>query len=342
MAHIAPHSQGGDMSADNLILLCKNCHKLHEPRDRPEVKTVLRQWKIDSIQENEVRFACECKTFNGLEKEVSPLLAENQRIFSAYGPHANDSEAHKLWQKFEPKIISNNAKIRFLLNKNKHLLSEVSCKIVDDFIDHSREFEATRDNYDGKRIKLFPHDLLLLFGIQREKLVNLISKVNPLQNLVAKLKKEKRFVSLSLREKNLIYLENGQKESLSFSNAVRFHQLCFSENVYCPKKTDMRLDNLIFTLEDIEKAGAKWQFDDMSDLTWITINGNYKVKLFYSYLLTLAEIRSTDLRKGKHVANLHNWNGAPISDDALAYAERMDVEVMTFDEFIIFCHRCSS
>ena len=28
MAHIAPHAKGGDESFENLILLCRNCHKM--------------------------------------------------------------------------------------------------------------------------------------------------------------------------------------------------------------------------------------------------------------------------------------------------------------------------
>ena len=339
MAHIEPDSQGGDVSADNLILLCKNCHRLNEPIDRPERKEKLRQWKANRIQQNKNTFEQKFSTFDLLAQQVQPLLAENYQIFTDYGPHTDNLETYKLWQRFEPALISNNVKINLLLNRNMDLLHVENKEVLEKFKAHANEFEVTRKNYDGVRQKLFPQGMLSLFGVKEEH-IGLAPNVNALQNLIAKLQHEKRFIRLDLfPEPYLTFLKEGKTKVLYLEDRAQTQQTFFSEKTYFPKNTDLRLANLVFALQVIESAGVKWKFDNPADLTILNINETIRIKLFYSYHLPLADLQGSDLSSVSHVANLHNWNGGPITDEARKYADQIGITYLNSSDFIKFCRR---
>ena len=48
MAHIVPHAKGGDVSVNNLILLCANCHVKTEPLRVQNGGVLLREWKTQA------------------------------------------------------------------------------------------------------------------------------------------------------------------------------------------------------------------------------------------------------------------------------------------------------
>ena len=113
MAHIETHATGGDVSFENLILLCSNCH-IHTDANRTEASIgLLQEWKGNRNSEIERRFARRFSTFKELKKSVTPILKRNGQIFDSYGPNDEPigEERHKLWLKFEDEIVSNNRRL---------------------------------------------------------------------------------------------------------------------------------------------------------------------------------------------------------------------------------------
>lgn len=340
IAHIKPHSEGGEASVDNLIILCRNCHRLHEPLHKPEEKKKLRQWKADNKKSLEMRFAVKCGNFNDLEEKIKPLLNENYQIFNNYGPDTNDPEAYKLWQKFEPKLISNNRKITLLLRKNINLLPYRNQEIVNKFEAHANEFEVTREDRDGIRQNLFPRGLLSLFGIEEE--YDKLYYVSPLQNFIGKLQKENQFVSLSFFPPKIIYKENGMRKILNLEDGARVRQLFFIKYAYQSRRTEILFEHLQYTLKRLNQWNVPWKFENCSDLTVITINNTKRVKLLYSYVLSKAVLQETELDDVDYAANLYNWGGGGthITEDAFTYGEHIGLKkIMIFYEFLEFCQK---
>jgi len=342
IAHIEPHSQGGGNSAENLLLLCKNCHKLHEPVDRPEEKQKLQQWKTGRQQLLRKTFAVKFSTFDELSAQAKPLLEENHQIFMDYGPHTNNSEAFKLWKKFEPKLITNNTKLKLLFQKNLDLFPKWEGQnnrgAIVHFIRHVDEFAETREEFDGVRQKLFPERMLSIFGVEEEH-SHIPQTVNALQNLIRKLRTEGHVVDLDLLHGPHISINrNGEIETVYLSDEPRLRQLYFSKHAYSPKETNLRVDNLIFISTVIKDIGVDAEFENISDLTVIVINGNIRIKLFYSYELSESDLQPVNLTNINYVANLHAWNSAPSTDGAISYAKTHGAKVMTQKELIRFFH----
>ncbi len=338
MAHIEPNSDGGDVSVDNLILLCKNCHKLYEPLDNPDAKDILRNWKQGAIQQNNARFSIIFREFDPLNDKVKPILAENYQIFTDYGPHTDDPEVYKLWQVFEKTLIINNARLKILFQNNIRLFQAENKEVITDFIAHANEFEITREGYDGVRKKLFPYGLLSLFDIE-EELIGFPASVSALQNLIKKLQDRNQFVSLSFfPEAILTYQIDGEYTNLNLKNYAKVQQTFFNEYSYRPNTSNLRLSNLLFVLSYINRTGVNWSFDTYLDLSHITINGNIRIKFVYSYTLSAADLQKEDINAG-YAVNTHNWNDGPISTDAYEYAKNIDLKLFSFSPFLSFCHR---
>ena len=341
IAHIIPNSQAGGASAENLILLCRNCHKANEPVDRPEIKTVLRRWKDNRQRRLSGIFGCQFHTFDELSAKVKPILQENYQIYRDYGPHNYDAETLKLWQKFERRLISNNSKLKLLFQNNLNLFSEHerfgNRDAIRYFIRHVDEFSETRNRFDGVRKNLFPWRVLSIFGICEEPFFN-EQNINSIQNLISKLLTKDFKVSVELFDIRpyIAFARSGQDDVLFLDDNPRMEQLVFTHDAHLPHKTDLRLDNLVYMLQFIKNSGKRVEFNDISDLTIVTING-VRIKLFYSYILSKAQLLPADLSEAKYVANLHNWNNGPSTKEARDFAKLIEVEVMTSDEFIAFC-----
>ncbi len=339
MAHIEPNSENGGVSADNLILLCGNCHILHEPLKNPDIKETLRKWKQDATHRNEKTFAIRFTSFHLLSETVKPLIEENYQIFRDYGPNTDDPECYKLWQTFEQTLIVNNAKLKLVFKNNIKLFHNDNQEVIKKFMAHVNEFKVTREGHDGVRQKLFPQGLLSLFDIE-EELTKLPPSVNALQNFIKNLQLKKQFISLSLIPDAVItYQENGHEKRLNLKDYTRVQQLFFSERCYSPSRTKLRLDSLCWILERISDAGKEWSFDNYSDLSLVTINNRTKIKFFYSYILSVAELTDKNTINANYIANLHNWNDAPIASDALKLANSMSLEFIPYNNLIKFFYR---
>ena len=342
MAHIIPHAEGGDVSFDNLILLCKPCHTQIDQTRKQATIGILREYKQNRNKEIQQRFTMSCHSFKTLSDLVIPILKRNRQIFENYGPKGDpteDPKRHQLWLKFESDIIANNRKLELILTSNKPLLHIESCRIIDEFIAHSHEFVATRYDQDSPRLLLFPQNLLSIFGLE-ESLVGISPNLSALQNLINYLQKTQQFVSLMLvGEPRLIYLDNGQQQTLQLKDRYRLQQVFWTGGFYKPNTTELRTDTLIFFLKWLNRNNIRHRFEDISDLTVLMLNDTQRVKLCYPYVLSLSDLHLMTLSEGNIVVNLYNWNGGKISHDAETYASEIGVQLFTQDEFFKFARR---
>ena len=278
-----------------------------------------------------------------LEEDAVPLLSRNAIIFYNYGP-ANDDphseERHKMWLQFEPEIISNNRKLQLMLERNKHLFHKANRSLVDQFIAHAHEFTATRDDNPIKRILLFPEDFLSIFGMGPADNRHLVSNLSALQNLIADLMGKDKFVELDLEvTKTLVFQENNKEAVLNLLDWPYVNQVYYKGRYYQPETTKVRLESLIFFLEWLSNNNINYVFDDVRNLTELTLNRRHRVKLCYAYCLSLSDLHEIQLEDGLIVVNLHNWNGAPVSSDAHKYASHVGVRLFSQNDFFIFAHK---
>ena len=341
MAHIRTHADGGDVSFENLILLCGNCHTQTDHNRTEATVGCLQEWKKNRNIEIEGRFAKHYASFEKLKESVTPILKRNGQIFDSYGPTEGPhiAERYKLWLKFEGEIVSNNRRLELILTKNKNLLPQENQEIVDQFVTHAREFRVTRDDNQTLRVCLFPQKLLSIFGMA-EALVGFPPNLSALQNFVSQLIQTDSFVSLELNEQpHLMYFDEGEKVTLMLEDRPRVQQIFWNGHFFRPQSTDVRIENLVFFAQWLYRNNILYEFTDMDNLTILTLNGKYKIKLCYKYVLSLSDVHMMTLDKGDMVVNLHNWNNAPISEDAHKYSFKIGVRLFSQDDFFEFARK---
>ena len=246
MAHIRTHADDGDVSFENLILLCGNCHTQTDHNRTEATIGRLQEWKKNRNIEIEGRFAKRYASFEKLKESVTPILKRNGQIFDSYGPteEPHIAERYKLWLKFEGEIVSNNRRLELILTKNKNLLPQENQEIVDQFVAHAREFKVTRDDNQTLRACLFPQKLLSIFGMA-EALVGFPPNLSALQNFVSQLIQTDSFVSLELNEQpHLTYFDEGEKVTLMLEDRPRVQQIFWNGHFFKPQSTDVRIARL--------------------------------------------------------------------------------------------------
>ncbi len=342
MAHIIENKKGGDVSFENLLLLCKIYHKQVDENRQHYKVSLLREWKRNRNLEISLKFEKRYKTFGKLKEAVVPILNRQLQIFQSYGPtdaNAAIPEVHKLWVKFEGELISNNRKLDLMLQSNKQLLHRDNKEIVDEFSSHVVEFESTRDDQPIVRKNLFPIGILSLFGIEHEQM-GLPPEVSPLQNFIGRLQKEERFIDLKLfPEPILTFLEDGGGIELHLDDLPRVKQIFWSGGFYRPQTTKVRLNDLRFFLSWLTNNNITYEFKSFSRLTELILNGRHKVKVCYSYCLSVSDLHEIELEKGLSVLNLYKWNGGQISAEAHAYAKKVGVRLFVGNQFFVYAHR---
>ena len=341
IAHIKAHSDGGDVSFENLILLCSTCHiQIDASRTRATIP-LLEKWKSNRNAEIAGRFTNRFSSFEDLRDSAVPILKRNAQIFDSYGPNGESytEERYNLWLKFESEIVSNNRRLELILTSNKRLLHEENQEIVDSFVAHAREFVETRKDKAALRVCLFPQKLLSIFGIA-QTCVGLPPNLSALQNFVSHLIDTDCFISLGLNEEPcLTYLDKGETVMLMLEDRPRVQQIFWNGRFFRPRATDVRIGSLVFFVRWLSNNGIGYRFPNMRDLTALIINGEHKVRLFYKYVLSISDMHTMTFEEGDMVVNLHNWNGAPISDQAREYASQIGVRLFSQDDFFIFAHR---
>ena len=297
MAHIVPHRSGGEVTFDNLILLCQNCHVITEPTRVENGEETLREWKRLVDQRNTQRFSEKYVSFERLEQRVKPILERNHFIFANYGPESeipNSSvpDTYDLWKSFENELIANNSILKGIFLQNLGLFHFENKETIKTFMLHVDEFVQTRDREHSSRFVLFPHSLLSIFGIEAECTYP-SQNLSALQNLVTDTANAGNFIALDFfPEPTLTIKENGENKTLSLNDRSRMNQIYFSRKLYQPRKTDVPFNTLMFYLSWFSRNKIDCVIEDIHDLTTLTINGTHRVKLLYSYMVSINDVRT--------------------------------------------------
>lgn len=136
-AHIGAYYETEDNSFENLIILCPTCHKKFDKAGFISEDTIKR-WKEIRRKELKEFFHIRFSSFDELKEKIVPMLNENYNIYNSYYLSNNKY----LWDKFEPKILSNNEKLKLLFENNLNLFQYHSNKmysnleVIQNFIIH--------------------------------------------------------------------------------------------------------------------------------------------------------------------------------------------------------------
>ena len=196
----------------------------------------------------------------------------------------------------------------------------------------------TRDDHQISRIRLFPQELLSIFGIS-EAPIGYPPNLSALQNLVSHLIKTDCFVELELNDRpHLTYLDSGQEVTMILDDRPRVQQIFWNGHFFRPHSTDIRIENLVFFVQWLHRNGIEYRFANIHDLTVLILKGKYQIKLCYQYVLSVSDVNMMALEKGDMVINLSTWGGAPISEDAHKYASQIGVRLFSQNAFFAYAH----
>jgi hypothetical protein len=332
-AHIIPYCDTKDNSYENLIILCPNCHTNFDKNGAFSVEDV-KTWKQIRKDEFESFFSKEYDTFEDLKSEVVPLLLHNQAIFENYYLETK----RELWDIFEGKILSNNRILRSILKHNAKLIQNHSDEsysnlaIVQKFMLHIDEFEATRLSKEKIRHVLFPAKINSLFGIEPLK-EDFIPSVESIESLIAVLQNRGEFESIVLGVDNpyIQVKKDSTSEKIYLNDTPRLRQIYYDNK--CFRKVNVRFESLNYALKAIKSRGLNFNFLNINNLKEVTVNG-VKIVFIYEYCLSKIKLLQLSPVEKCLVLNLHNWNGEScISAEAYELAKEMKVTLLTMGEF---------
>lgn len=338
-AHIIPYCDTEDNSYENLIILCPNCHTNFDKNGAFSVDEV-KTWKQIRKDEFERFFSKEYDTFEELKSKVVPLLLCNQAIFENYYLGIR----RKLWDVFEGEILSNNRIIKSILKHNTKLIqkhydeSYSNLAIVQKFMIHIDEFEATRLSKEKEREVLFPTEINSLFGIEPLE-GKFLPSVESIECLIEALQNKGEFETIVLGEDKpyICIKNNNDSEKIYLNDTPRLRQMYYDNN--CFRITDVRFESLNYALKFIKSRGLKFDFLDIKSLKEIIVN-NQKIIFVYKYCLSKTELLELCPEEKCIILNLHNWNGeSSISSEAYELAKKMKVTLLTMGEFYGYINR---
>ena len=263
-----------------------------------------------------------------------PLLSENKVIYENYYL----GEKKELWDNFEGKILTNNRKLKKILENNfelfqKHREKEYSnLESVHLFLTHIEEFESTRFEEEENRHVLFPVKTNSIFGIFPVK-ESLLPSVESLEALITELQNEGKFVSISVgKDTPYIQLsESGKPVKIFLYDTPRLRQFYFDYK--CFKKATVRLESLNYALKCINSRKVTFEFLKYNNLREVLIN-NIKIIFVYEYCLSKVSLMQLSPEANSVIVNLHNWNASScISKEAYDFSKVMKVTLLTMDDF---------
>ena len=251
---------------------------------------------------------------------------------------ASTSATYSLWKKHEPEILANNERLSLILETNQNHFHSENWETVERFIIHAREFALIRDGRPPRKA-LFPTKLPAMFGITTNP-GHMPQSVSTLQNLIRQLQEDGSFVRLDLMPNpQVYYMKDNVCRSFDLNNRALIQQIYWNRWCYHPITTELRLNNLLFLLGWLQRNGISYDLSDPSDLTSLTVAENYRVKLFYEYVLTVENLYDVVSDTDSIVLNLYDWNGGRATQEALQYAEEIGITVLMKQEFFRFAHR---
>ena len=341
LAHIIPHADGGDVSFDNLLALCRHCHKTIDDNREKWPSDILRDWKRGRNSEIRQRFTKRFASFKDLKAMVVPILERNRRIFDSYGPTGDpsaDATRRTLWLRFEAELISNNQKLEQTLVANKQLLPRENQRIVDDFVAHAREFIETREEAPISRVNLFPSEVNSIFGIERINGEH-VQNISPLQNFIAQLVHENRFISLDWAPDPVLrYIEDDRPQELYLGDRPRVQQLYWNGRFYKPQTSDVRYGSFVFILNWLTQRRIDFRWHDVTKLTEVTIAEMYIIKFVFKYHLGDFDVFEVADRKNLIVVNLHSWADNNVDVAKTKSVSAVGVHVLRQSEFFRFVY----
>ena len=148
-----------------------------------------------------------------------------------------------------------------------------------------------------------------------------------------------RFVLLELNDRpHVTYLDSGKEVTLMLEDRPRVQQIFWNGHFFKPQSTDVRIETLVFFAQWLYRNNISYEFPDMHNLTALTLKDKHKIRLCYKYVLSVSDVHVMTLKEGDMVINLHNWNNAPVSEDAHRYASSVGVRLFSQTEFFTFAH----
>lgn len=347
IAHIVPHADGGPATSENLLSICPTCHTLIDKSRDSQTIDLLRTWKRSRQSAADRLFAQRFDSFAELASEAIPLLVRNRQIWEEYGPQSTEADAEglrKLWERFEPEILSNNQRLVALFTSNKRLFPDENWKLVERFQAHSTEFEQTRDAGPKSRRILFPERLNAVFGLEVVGDSAPEYGLSALQNFVATLIREGRFIKLALFPNEEVtgcveYVDNqGNQTSLFLNNTPRLKQEYWLTYAFRPHSERTRLRDLLFVLRYFERRSIPWSHRDPTQLHEVTIRGGQRVYLLYKYIVERDTVQALNAPAGSVVVNQHRWNGGPFTNGARSLAVEEDLLLLNQEHFFGWLH----
>lgn len=341
-AHIVPYCKTKENTYENLIILCPNCHTKY---DKNELFTVdeVKGWKQLRKEELERVFCKKFHSFDELKAKVVPLLLENKSIYENY--YLNNEKA--LWDKFEPKILINNRKLKELFKNNLSLFqshpekSYSNLNYIQLFLTHVEEFESTRRDDEKNRAVLFPKEINSMFGIAPID-DSIFPLTESLERLIEALDKEGKFesINIGIEEPYILIRETARNNKIFLTDTPRLRQLYYDYK--CFRRVDVRLDSLNFALKYIRTRDIRFEFVNRYNLRKIKIN-NTKMIFVYEYCLSKMALEQLSPEENYVIVNLHNWNGKScISKEAYIFSELLKVSLLTMDEFYVYINSIKS
>ncbi|MBP2100654.1 HNH endonuclease [Enterococcus rivorum] len=262
------------------------------------------------------------------------MLLHNQTIFENYYLKSK----RELWDISEGEILSNNRMLRNILKNNTKLIQNhfdenySNLAIVQKFMLHIDEFEATRLSKERTRQVLFPTEINSLFGIEPLN-QGFLPSVESIESLIVSLQNKGEFESIVLGTDNpyIQIKKDDISEKIYLYDIPRLRQMYYDNN--CFRGTNVRFSSLNYALKVIKSRGLKFNFLDLNNLKEIVVNGVHII-FIYEYCLSKVELLQLSPKEKCVVLNLHNWNGEGcISAEAYELAEEMKVKLLTVDEF---------
>ena len=334
--HIGAYYETEDNSFENLIILCPTCHKKFDKAGFISEDTIKR-WKETRRKELKEFFCIRFSSFDELKEKIVPILNENYNIYNSYYLSNNKY----LWDKFEPKILSNNEKLKLLFENNLNLFQYHSNKmysnleVIQNFIIHVEEFKNTRYDEEKMRAVLFPKEINSIFGIIPVSNF-IIPSTEALEELITVLRKKNLLEEvISGIDKPYILLKDGDK--LFLDDTPRIRHLYFDNK--CFKKIGVRLESLNFALKYLKSRQISFVYANQNSLREIKVNDT-NIIFVYEYCLSMVFLASMSPKPNCIIVNLHNWNGEScISKEALSLAETFEVKLLTIKEFYRYVNK---